>query len=38
MEEGGMNSSTQHQQIKEAVKWELEIVERKTEDRFRELE
>ena len=28
---------TQHQ-IKEAVKWELEVVERKTEDRFRELE
>jgi hypothetical protein len=24
--------------IKEALKWELEIVERKTEDRFREME
>ena len=29
-----------HQQalIKEAVRWELEILERKTEDRFREIE
>lgn len=27
-----------HQQIKEAVKWEIEVVERKTEERFREIE
>jgi hypothetical protein len=24
--------------VKEAVKWELEVVERKTEERFREIE
>jgi len=27
-----------NQAIKEAVKWEIEVVERKTEERFREIE
>lgn len=27
-----------HQQIKEAVKWEIEVHERKTEERFKEIE
>ena len=32
------HGANHHQTIKEAIKWELEIVERKTEDRFREIE
>ena len=41
LDEGQAPMGASHQQqaiIKEAVKWELEIMERKTEDRFREME
>lgn len=38
IEQATVNGTFSQQQIKEAVKWELEVVERKSEDRFRELE
>jgi hypothetical protein len=38
LEPATINATFSQHQIKEAVKWELEVVERKTEDRFRELE
>lgn len=38
LEPATINATFNQHQIKEAVKWELEVVERKTEDRFRELE
>ena len=35
--EASLGASQQHQ-VKEVVKWEIEIVERKTEERFKEIE
>ena len=38
MEDQAPIGASQQQQIKEAIKWELEIVERKSEERFKEME